>query len=231
MFKVNWEPVLFYPNRKVLPNLVTEFYNNMQVRDGAHNVVFVTSVVDNQHIILDHAELGKALNLSTKMLDLANINIFKEYVFNKNLDSTVVLPLPSAQPSTSVPPMNFRREFTRLQEAHTELDVMLKSLQEAFQKLVTKYEATKAKVAVLVEILGNTVTRVGRIEDGLSQMIDMQLGLVDIPFLPLIEEMARQPERANVVEEMVGSGVVSTTMDTYVVDTLVINNPVYETMD
>lgn len=42
-------------------------------------------------------------------------------------------------------------------------------------------------MCVLVDILSNTVSRAGRVEDGLSQLISVQIGLFDIPFLPLLE--------------------------------------------
>lgn len=81
--KANWEPILYYNNKKFFSNLVSAFYNNMEVRLADNDVVFLTSVVNEKPILLDHIELGKALKLSQKSLKLANIDLEKEFVFNK----------------------------------------------------------------------------------------------------------------------------------------------------
>ncbi|KAL8146266.1 hypothetical protein AgCh_004132 [Apium graveolens] len=56
-----------------------------------------------------------------------------------------------------------------------------------------KHELTEARVGVLVNILNNTASRAGRIKDGLNQVFNDQLNLVDIQFLPLLEEIINGP--------------------------------------
>lgn len=339
--KANWEPMLYYPNKRVLPNTVTEFYKNMEVRRGAHDVIFITSVVNSKPLLLDHIDLGKALKLTLKLLNLANVDISKEFIFDKmehklylsvlcglqiphtlfstdigicyehftqafqtlaliirgnifpnisgdklmtfaevklmyklashkvtfnlpymilmhmingfkkgymlyglmltkvfeyfklnisqqphfqvastiydktekivvplpgfglpppviNLDPVEKIPSAPVANVVTVPKLDLDKEFLKLQASHDELTVFFNELKESFQILVEKHEATEAKVKILMEILGNTMSRAGRIEEGSSQMINVQLGLVDIPFLPLLEELVdNQPRMAH----------------------------------
>lgn len=52
-----------------------------------------------------------------------------------------------------------------------------------------KHEFAEARVGILVYILSSTVSRAGRIEDGLNQVINAQFNLVNMPFLPRLEEI------------------------------------------
>lgn len=340
--KANWEPMLYYPNKGVLHNMVTEFYKNMEVRSGTNDVTFITSVVNGKPLLIDHIELGKALKLTPKLLNLANIDISKDFVFDKmelklylsvlcglevpnNLFTTdvgvcyehftqvfqilaliirgnifpntsgdklmtfaeiklmyklashkitfnlpymilmqmvngfkkgymlygllltkvfeyfklnvsqlphfqvastlidkgnkIVVPLPGfglpppvinldpvenipsapveSVSGVSVPKVDVDKEFLKL-PSHDELTELFNELKASFQVLVEKHESTEVKVKILIEILGNTVSRAGRIEEGLSQMINVQLGLADIPFFPLLEEIVgEQPKMAH----------------------------------
>ncbi|KAL8099252.1 hypothetical protein AgCh_031787 [Apium graveolens] len=171
-------------------------------------------MVNGRSILLDHIELGKALKISDKVLNLANIDISKEFIFIKIV--------PSSQ-------INFEKEFAKLKEAHEELDAMFQSLQDAYKKVVEKIQVTEAKVGVLVDILSNTVSRAGKNEDGLSRLINVQLGLIDISFLPLMSELEASPVLGVVSDEPVTNG--ENAMETDLVDNAIINNSAYETMD
>ena len=56
----------------------------MQVRHGDGDMVFLTTMVNKKHIMLDHEVLGTSLKFSTSQLKLANIDISKDFIFNKN---------------------------------------------------------------------------------------------------------------------------------------------------
>ncbi|KAL8135058.1 hypothetical protein AgCh_009900 [Apium graveolens] len=53
-------------------------------RKGAYDLTSITTVVNGRSILLDHIELGKALKLSDKVLNLANIDTPKEFIFIKS---------------------------------------------------------------------------------------------------------------------------------------------------
>ncbi|KAL8118545.1 hypothetical protein AgCh_016172 [Apium graveolens] len=126
--------------------------------------------------------------------------------------------------------ISFEKEFAKLKEAHEELDAMFQSLQDVFKKVVEKVQVTEAKVGVPVDILSNTVSRAGKIEDGLSQLVNVQLGLIDIPFMPLMSELEASPVIGVVnKDESVVNG--ENALETDLVDNSIINNPAYKTMD
>ncbi|KAL8135603.1 hypothetical protein AgCh_010292 [Apium graveolens] len=56
----------------------------MQVRHGDGDMVFLTTMVNKKPSMLDHEVLGTSLKLSTSQLKLANIDISKDFIFNKN---------------------------------------------------------------------------------------------------------------------------------------------------
>ncbi|KAL8155974.1 hypothetical protein AgCh_001143 [Apium graveolens] len=301
--KANLEPILFFKNRKILTNLVNEFYNNLQVRKGAYDLTSLTIVVNRRSILLDHIELGKALKLSDKVLNLANNDISKEFVFIKseykiylsvlcdieiphdmfnedngisyehfthtfqnlaliiranifpntssdklmrsnrtiipmasfgelpmtNLDPIVFTSVTTLAPVVPSSQISFEKEFAKLKEAHEELDAMFQSLQDAYKKVVEKVQVTEAKVGVLVDIMSNTVSRAGKIEDKLSQFINVQLGMIDIPLLPLMSKLENSPVIGVVSDEPVKNG--ENAMKTDLLDNTIINNPAFETMD
>lgn len=50
----------------------------------------------------------------------------------------------------------------------------------------------EVRVGVLVNILSGTMSRAGTIEYGINQLINSQFGFLDMPFLPLVEEIANE---------------------------------------
>lgn len=373
-----WEPVLYYPNRKVLPNMVSEFYSNLEIKHGLQNVMFVTSVVNGKFFALDHIELTKALKMNLKTLQLANIDITKEFVFNRlemklylsvlcgvevpptleltekgisyeyftplfqnlalilranffqnysadklmsfpeiklmyrlaskkvtfslpymilthmvnsykkgyltygllltkvfeyfklNLNQLpyfqvaatisdkverVTIPLlPVAPPvvessvpfvsiaqnvslsddvgtskSNSSPKLDFDKEIEKLNKNYQELDTLFQGLHNSFKTIVEKYEHTELKVNGLLNILSNTIARAGVIEEGLAQVINVQLSFLDIPPLPTLVEI-EEPLDAIAVGVPVVNRVVD--METDVGDTAAVtSNTPMESLD
>ena len=56
----------------------------MQVKHGDGDLVYLTTLVNKKPILIDYEVLGSALKLSTNQLKLENVDISKEFVFNKN---------------------------------------------------------------------------------------------------------------------------------------------------
>lgn len=77
-----WEPLLSFPTRNVLPNMVVEFYCNMGVGNGLNGVVYLTFVINGTPILVDHLVLGKALKLNSNAMALSPIDITKTYMFH-----------------------------------------------------------------------------------------------------------------------------------------------------
>lgn len=72
-----------------------------------------------------------------------------------------------------------------------------------------------------MSILSNTVSRAGIIEDGLSQIMNMQYGYVDVPFVPIM--ISELPVGAIADEPGVENGAGN-------MDTDVVNKPMSENL-
>lgn len=83
--------------------------------------------------------------------------------------------------------------------------------------MVLKVGQTEDRVQVLLSILSNIVSRAGMIEDGLSQIMNMQLGYVGIPFMPMAQ-INELPDEANAEGPGNADGVGD-------MDTDIVNNP------
>ncbi|KAL8103324.1 hypothetical protein AgCh_027768 [Apium graveolens] len=79
-----WETLLFYPTRRVLTELVTEFYSNMGLGYGENIVCFLTSKIDSKSVIINYAKLGKILKLDSSILSLPPVDVSFTFTFNND---------------------------------------------------------------------------------------------------------------------------------------------------
>ncbi|KAL8119605.1 hypothetical protein AgCh_016926 [Apium graveolens] len=319
--------------------MVSDFYKNMEVKHGDKNLSYLTTMINKKPILLDHEELGKALKLSTSHLKFANVDIAKDFVFNKNEQrlflsvlcghevpcdlinedigvsyepfapifqtlsliirsniypntqdnklvhfaemklmyklaghkvhfnvaymillqmingykkgtisektNRVAIPLtglpppppnvinldptPTIVPSVGSSQDMFGDKFAKLQASHNELAESFKTLQESFKNLVMKLELIEVRVGVLVNILSGTISNASRIEDSINQLIINQFGFIDLPLLPLVEEIETPVIAQSGGTGMMGAG--SVDMDTDLVNDSVSALSGMETLD
>lgn len=64
--------------------MIQEFYHNMGIFRGVGDVLYITSVVNSNPILVNHVALGKSLKLTARAMSLSPIDVSKLFVFDKN---------------------------------------------------------------------------------------------------------------------------------------------------
>lgn len=82
--RANLEPFLSYPSKRVLPNMVSEFYANLTLNPGLNGTVFLTSIVSGIPCLIDQEILISALKLHASLTTPTHVDISKSFLFDMN---------------------------------------------------------------------------------------------------------------------------------------------------
>ncbi|KAK1400921.1 hypothetical protein POM88_000526 [Heracleum sosnowskyi] len=82
--RANLHPFLTYPTKRVLPNLVAEFYANLTLNPGINGTVYLTSVVSGIPCLIDQETFENALNLHPTLTAFDPVDITKNFIFDRD---------------------------------------------------------------------------------------------------------------------------------------------------
>ncbi|KAK1370011.1 hypothetical protein POM88_036103 [Heracleum sosnowskyi] len=112
--RANLHPFLTYPTKRVLPNLVAEFYANLTLNPGINGIVYLTSIVSDIPCLIDQETFENALNLHPTLTTFDPVDITKTFIFNRDEYMNFL----SAFCNVEIPPNVYNNDRDYVQDSH-----------------------------------------------------------------------------------------------------------------